>query len=161
LRCGLTRGAACRSRLRAQSVLARLLEETVGQHERRCAAHAAAAPGGVDAPNLFCGLRAPAIPLTSYLQRIFKYANCSPACYVLAFIYLERMMAVRGGAQRRARARSARKQPPDECRAFCLPCRPGGPCDAPTARAARGARTARAAACTRACGAGVYARAAR
>ena len=45
--------------------------------------------------SLFCGLRAPAICLSSYLERIFKYANCSPACYVLAYIYLERLLAVR------------------------------------------------------------------
>ena len=47
------------------------------------------------APPMGCGLRAPAICLSSYLERIFKYANCSPACYVLAFIYLERLLAVR------------------------------------------------------------------
>ena len=31
--------------------------------------------------------------LDAYLSRIFRYANCSPACYVLAFIYLERLVA--------------------------------------------------------------------
>jgi hypothetical protein len=35
------------------------------------------------------------VPLAAYLARIFRYANCSPACYVFAFIYLERLLAVR------------------------------------------------------------------
>ena len=76
-------------------MLARLLEETVGANER--------AGGG--ALTLFCGVRAPAVPLAGYLQRIFRYANCSASCYVLAFIYLERLM------QARARARATRGPP--------------------------------------------------
>lgn len=65
--------------------MARLLEEALVEED------------GSGAPDVFCGLRAPAIALTAYLERIFKYANCSPACYVLAYIYLERLKAVRGG----------------------------------------------------------------
>lgn len=64
------------------SVLARLLQQMMGAHPERPQAPA----------SLFCGLRAPAICLSSYLERIFKYANCSPACYVFAFIYLERLL---------------------------------------------------------------------
>lgn len=66
-------------------MLARLLQRMMGADPERPQAPA----------SLFCGLRAPAICLSSYLERIFKYANCSPACYVLAFIYLERLLAVR------------------------------------------------------------------
>ena len=67
-----------------QAVLARLLEDELVEED------------GSGAPDVFCGLRPPAIALTAYLERIFKYANCSPACYVLAYIYLERLKAVRG-----------------------------------------------------------------
>ena len=42
------------------------------------------------AMTVFHGLRAPPISVKSYLERIHKYANCSPACFILAFIYLER-----------------------------------------------------------------------
>ncbi|XP_022891976.1 cyclin-U4-1-like [Olea europaea var. sylvestris] len=40
--------------------------------------------------SIFHGLTRPTISLNSYLQRIFKYANCSPSCYITAYIYLER-----------------------------------------------------------------------
>lgn len=64
------------------NVLARLLEETVNGNEL----------SGDGCVTLFCGLRPPAVPLAAYLARIFRYANCSPSCYVLAFIYLERLI---------------------------------------------------------------------
>ena len=72
-----------------QSVLSRLLCETVGRNEKL--ESASGAEGGRH--SLFCGTRAPAVALDAYLARIFRYANCSPACYVLAFIYLERLVA--------------------------------------------------------------------
>ncbi|KAF8028528.1 hypothetical protein BT93_E1220 [Corymbia citriodora subsp. variegata] len=40
--------------------------------------------------SVFHGLTRPAISIRSYLERIFKYANCSPACFVVAYVYLER-----------------------------------------------------------------------
>ncbi|KZV49075.1 hypothetical protein F511_11026 [Dorcoceras hygrometricum] len=40
--------------------------------------------------SAFHGLARPNISIHSYLQRIFKYANCSPSCYVVAYIYLDR-----------------------------------------------------------------------
>ncbi|XP_075477920.1 cyclin-U4-1-like [Primulina tabacum] len=35
-------------------------------------------------------LARPNITIHSYLQRIFKYANCSPSFYVVAYVYLDR-----------------------------------------------------------------------
>lgn len=40
--------------------------------------------------SVFHGLTRPAISIRSYLERIFKYANCSPSCFVVAYVYLER-----------------------------------------------------------------------
>ncbi|KAK1305724.1 Cyclin-U4-1 [Acorus calamus] len=40
--------------------------------------------------SVFHGLTRPAISVQSYLERIFRYANCSPSCYVVAYIYLDR-----------------------------------------------------------------------
>ncbi|KAF3433206.1 hypothetical protein FNV43_RR24308 [Rhamnella rubrinervis] len=40
--------------------------------------------------SVFHGLTRPTISLQSYLQRIFKYANCSPSCFVVAYVYLDR-----------------------------------------------------------------------
>ncbi|XP_044506864.1 cyclin-U4-1-like [Mangifera indica] len=40
--------------------------------------------------SAFHGLTRPTISLESYLERIFKYANCSPSCFVIAYVYLDR-----------------------------------------------------------------------
>ncbi|GER50843.1 cyclin family protein [Striga asiatica] len=40
--------------------------------------------------SIFHGLTRPAISIQGYLERIFKYANCSPSCYIVAYIYLDR-----------------------------------------------------------------------
>ncbi|KAJ9164003.1 hypothetical protein P3X46_023621 [Hevea brasiliensis] len=40
--------------------------------------------------SVFHGLTRPNISIQSYLERIFKYANCSPSCFVVAFVYLDR-----------------------------------------------------------------------
>ncbi|KAE8701915.1 Cyclin-U4-1 [Hibiscus syriacus] len=40
--------------------------------------------------SIFHGLIRPAISIHSYLHRIHKYANCSPSCFVVAYVYLNR-----------------------------------------------------------------------
>ncbi|KAI5670314.1 hypothetical protein M9H77_10678 [Catharanthus roseus] len=40
--------------------------------------------------TVFHGLTIPTISIQSYLERIFNYANCSPSCFVVAYIYLDR-----------------------------------------------------------------------
>ncbi|GMN48316.1 hypothetical protein TIFTF001_017489 [Ficus carica] len=40
--------------------------------------------------SVFHGLTRPTISIRSYLERIFKYANCSPCCYIVAYVYLDR-----------------------------------------------------------------------
>ncbi|KAK2653335.1 hypothetical protein Ddye_013191 [Dipteronia dyeriana] len=40
--------------------------------------------------SAFHGLTRPTISVESYLERIFKYANCSSSCYVVAYVYLDR-----------------------------------------------------------------------
>lgn len=40
--------------------------------------------------SVFHGLTRPNITIQSYLERIFKYANCSPSCFVIAYVYLDR-----------------------------------------------------------------------
>ncbi|KAL6980936.1 Cyclin-U4-1 [Sarracenia purpurea var. burkii] len=40
--------------------------------------------------SVFHGLTRPAISVRCYLERIFRYANCSPSCFVVAYIYLDR-----------------------------------------------------------------------
>ena len=40
----------------------------------------------------FHALRAPNISVKDYLERIFKYASCSSECFVLALIYIDRVI---------------------------------------------------------------------
>ncbi|GMJ01218.1 cyclin p4;1 [Hibiscus trionum] len=40
--------------------------------------------------SVFHGLTRPTISIQSYLDRIYKYANCSPSCFVVAYVYLHR-----------------------------------------------------------------------
>ncbi|KAG6628526.1 hypothetical protein I3843_14G021000 [Carya illinoinensis] len=40
--------------------------------------------------SVFHGLTPPTISIQSYLERIFKYANCSPSCFIVAYVYLDR-----------------------------------------------------------------------
>ncbi|XP_022146902.1 cyclin-U4-1 [Momordica charantia] len=42
--------------------------------------------------SAFHGLTRPTISIQSYLDRIFKYANCSPCCFVIAYVYLDRFV---------------------------------------------------------------------
>ncbi|KAK9050839.1 hypothetical protein SSX86_030195 [Deinandra increscens subsp. villosa] len=42
--------------------------------------------------SAFHGLTKPTISIQNYLQRIFKYADCSPSCYVVAYVYLDRFI---------------------------------------------------------------------
>lgn len=40
--------------------------------------------------SAFHGLSRPNISIQSYLERIFRYAGCSPSCFVVAYVYLDR-----------------------------------------------------------------------
>ncbi|WJX85922.1 Cyclin-U4-1 [Trifolium repens] len=40
--------------------------------------------------SVFHGVTRPSISIQSYLERIFKYANCSSSCIIVAYIYLDR-----------------------------------------------------------------------
>lgn len=42
--------------------------------------------------SIFHGLARPAISIRCYMERIFKYAKCSPSCFVVAYIYLDRFV---------------------------------------------------------------------
>ncbi|KAI8031959.1 Cyclin-U4-1 [Camellia lanceoleosa] len=42
--------------------------------------------------SVFHGLARPTISIQSYLERIFKFANCSSSCFVVAYIYLDRFV---------------------------------------------------------------------
>nr|GLL37269.1 cyclin-U1-1 [Ipomoea trifida] len=45
----------------------------------------------------FHGARAPSLGVHQYIDRIFRYSSCSPACFVVAYIYLERFLSQTAG----------------------------------------------------------------
>ncbi|KAI4338768.1 hypothetical protein MLD38_023782 [Melastoma candidum] len=62
-------------------ILSSLLENLAESNEREARPRVA---------SVFHGLTRPAISVQQYLERIFKYANCSPCCLVVAYVYLDR-----------------------------------------------------------------------
>lgn len=45
-----------------------------------------------DVVTVFHGLRAPTLSVGKYIDRIFKYSGCSPSCFVVAHIYVDRFI---------------------------------------------------------------------
>ncbi|KAG6722365.1 hypothetical protein I3842_03G155500 [Carya illinoinensis] len=42
--------------------------------------------------NAFHGVRAPSISVQRYLERLYKYTNCSPSCFVVGYVYIDRLV---------------------------------------------------------------------
>ncbi|XP_010277841.1 PREDICTED: cyclin-P3-1-like [Nelumbo nucifera] len=45
-----------------------------------------------DAITIFHGLKAPTMSIRKYIDRIFKYSGCTPSCFVVAYIYMDRFL---------------------------------------------------------------------
>ena len=45
-----------------------------------------------DAVTIFHGMKAPILSIQQYVERIFKYCKCSPSCFVVAYIYIEKFL---------------------------------------------------------------------
>lgn len=42
--------------------------------------------------TVFHGVRSPAITIAKYLERIYKYTSCSPSCFVVGYVYIDRLV---------------------------------------------------------------------
>ncbi|KAL2474194.1 Cyclin-U1-1 [Forsythia ovata] len=42
--------------------------------------------------SAFHGVRAPSITIPNYMERIYKYTNCSPSCFVVGYVYIDRLV---------------------------------------------------------------------
>ncbi|KAL0001742.1 hypothetical protein SO802_015523 [Lithocarpus litseifolius] len=42
--------------------------------------------------NAFHGVRAPNISIPKYLERLYKYTDCSPSCFVVGYVYIDRLV---------------------------------------------------------------------
>ncbi|VVA12707.1 PREDICTED: cyclin-P3-1 [Prunus dulcis] len=45
-----------------------------------------------DVITMFHASEVPALSIRRYIERIFKYSSCSPSCFVVAYIYIERFL---------------------------------------------------------------------
>ncbi|CAK9309991.1 unnamed protein product [Citrullus colocynthis] len=72
---------------RVLSLLSSLLERSVKKNELLMEATQVK-----DARTMFHGLRAPTLSIRCYIDRIFKYFGCSPSCFVIANIYVDRFL---------------------------------------------------------------------
>lgn len=43
-------------------------------------------------PTIFHSSIAPGVSIKQYIDRIFKYSNCSPSCLVVAYIYMDKFL---------------------------------------------------------------------
>ncbi|KAJ7977402.1 Cyclin [Quillaja saponaria] len=71
---------------RVLSLLSSILERSVQRNEMLLEATQ------MKDVTIFHGLRAPTLSIRNYIDRIFKYSGCSPSCFVVAHIYLERFL---------------------------------------------------------------------
>ncbi|CAH9087254.1 unnamed protein product [Cuscuta europaea] len=72
------------------SVLGSVLEKTMKKNEKQRGFSVSADV------TVFNGSRAPSMSVGQYVDRIFRYSNCSPACFVVAYIYLDRFVSRTG-----------------------------------------------------------------
>ncbi|KAJ0014428.1 hypothetical protein Pint_19885 [Pistacia integerrima] len=45
-----------------------------------------------DVVTIFHGSRVPSLSVRQYMERIFKYSNCTPSCFVIAYIYIDQFL---------------------------------------------------------------------
>ncbi|KAL6146606.1 hypothetical protein ACLB2K_057284 [Fragaria x ananassa] len=72
---------------RVLSVLSSILERSVQKNEKLVRASKMK-----DVVTMFHASEAPALSITKYIERIFKYSSCSNSCFVVAYIYMERFL---------------------------------------------------------------------
>uniref|UniRef100_A0A804MCF9 Cyclin N-terminal domain-containing protein n=1 Tax=Zea mays TaxID=4577 RepID=A0A804MCF9_MAIZE len=76
---------------RVVGVLSALLERVVERNDA-VADELAAGTESAAPPSAFRATARPDISVRSYMARIARFAGCSPACYVVAYVYLDRLL---------------------------------------------------------------------
>lgn len=75
---------------RVLAVLAFAMERLVARNEGLVVGESTGLMG--KSLNVFHGVRAPSISIPKYLERIYKYTNCSPSCFVVGYVYIDRLV---------------------------------------------------------------------
>ncbi|KAK3158609.1 hypothetical protein QOZ80_2AG0139370 [Eleusine coracana subsp. coracana] len=86
-------GGAEENMPRVVSALAGILERVAERNDAAAAAELSVAPASSSA---FRATTKPGISVRAYTARIARFAGCSPACYVVAYVYLDRLLRRRG-----------------------------------------------------------------
>lgn len=81
---------------RVVPIVASLLERSIRRNERLLQASAALTKED-EVVTIFHGSKAPELGIKEYVERIFKYSNCSASCFVVAYIYIEKFIQKRNG----------------------------------------------------------------
>ncbi|KAG9454211.1 hypothetical protein H6P81_007115 [Aristolochia fimbriata] len=74
---------------RVVTVLSQVLERRVNRNDRLLESDSVVTGKGL---NVFQGARAPSISVSKYLERIYRYTNCSPSCFVVGFVYIDQLL---------------------------------------------------------------------
>ncbi|OEL32974.1 Cyclin-P4-1 [Dichanthelium oligosanthes] len=88
----MTTGEMVEAVPRVVSILSALLQRVAERNDAAAAALTTAEAQQQRPVSAFQGLTKPAISIGGYLERIFRFASCSPSCFVVAYIYLDRFL---------------------------------------------------------------------
>ncbi|XP_044483790.1 cyclin-P3-1-like [Mangifera indica] len=81
------KGISCPGIPRVVSVVSSVLERAIQKNESLLQASKKK-----DVVTIFQGSRVPSLSIRQYIERIFKYSSCSPSCFVVAYIYIDRFL---------------------------------------------------------------------
>lgn len=81
---------------RVLTILSSVLEKLVARNDRLVmegpSQHQLEGLNGRKGLNAFHGVRPPTISIAKYLERLYKYSSCSPSCFVVGYVYIDRLL---------------------------------------------------------------------
>ena len=86
---------------RVLTILSSVLEKLVARNDRITEEGSSQPPEGQNGFSSACigkslsgfhGVRAPSISIGKYLERLYKYSSCSPSCFVVGYVYIDRLL---------------------------------------------------------------------
>ncbi|GAY68986.1 hypothetical protein CUMW_268490 [Citrus unshiu] len=72
---------------RVLSILSSVLERSIQKNES-----SSKASKKKEVVTIFHCSKAPSLSIRQYIERVFKYSRCSPSCFIVAYIYLDRFL---------------------------------------------------------------------
>lgn len=77
---------------RVLTILSTVIEKLVARNDRIVDGMSSGLTGLGKSLNAFHGVRAPSISIQKYLERLYKYTSCSPSCFVVGYVYIDRLL---------------------------------------------------------------------